>query len=420
MKAEIITIGDEILYGQTVDTNSAWLGTQLNAMGIEVSEILTVSDRRDAILDALKRGGSRADLILTTGGLGPTNDDISKKTLAEYFGVGLKRNKEIEEQVKALLRRWKREAEPVHLGQADLPENCEALPNPLGTAPGMLFHEKGKIFVSLPGVPHEMKAIFRNELAPRLQKLWKLPAIRHYFIMTAGMGESDIASRLQEFEAGLPENVKLAYLPSLGMVKLRLTARGSNDDKLDTILKKLASDLIRLLPDVVFYSGTNGEMSISKAVGQLLLENKAHLATAESCTGGKIAADIVSIAGASHYFAGSVVAYSNQVKMKVLGVRPETLKAHGAVSEQTVKEMAEGVCKLMVTEYAIAVSGIAGPEGGTPEKPVGTVWTAIASPEGVQTKLLHLSGGRLEIIQLTSNLTLNLLRKSIKRNEQRG
>jgi len=420
MKAEIITIGDEILYGQTVDTNSAWLGTQLNTMGIEVSEILTVADRREAILDALKCASSQADLILTTGGLGPTNDDISKKTLAEYFGVGLKRNKEIEEQVKILFKRWKRKAAPVHLGQADLPENCEALPNPLGTAPGMLFNEKGKIFVSLPGVPHEMKAIFRNELVPRLQKLWKLPAIRHYFIMTAGMGETDIASRLQNFEAGLPENVKLAYLPSLGMVKLRLTARGSNDNKLDTLLKKLASDLIRLLPDIVFYSGTNGEMSISKAVGQLLLDNKAHLATAESCTGGKIAADIVSIAGASHYFEGSVVAYTNRLKMEVLGVRPKTLEAYGAVSEPTVKEMAEGVCKLMGTEYAIAVSGIAGPEGGSPEKPVGTVWTAIASPDGVQTKLLHLSGGRLEIIQLTSNLTLNLLRKSIKRNEQRG
>lgn len=418
MKAEIITIGDEILYGQTVDTNSAWLGTHLNVMGIEVTEILTVPDRREAILDALKRASSGHELILMTGGLGPTNDDITKKTLAEYFGAGLKRNKEIEEQVKALFRRWKREAAAVNLAQADLPENCEALPNPLGTAPGMVFHENGKIYVSLPGVPHEMQAIFRDELAPRLQKLWKLPTIRHYFIMTAGLGESDIASRLRDFESRLPENVKLAYLPSLGMVKLRLTARGRNGEKLDPMLEKLGRELIRLLPDIVYYSGTDEKMSISKAVGQMLLENKARLATAESCTGGKIAADITAIPGASHYFEGSVVAYSNRIKEKMLGVRPETLETHGAVSEQTVKEMAEGVRQRMGTEYALAVSGIAGPEGGSPEKPVGTVWTAIASPDGVQTKLLHLGGGRREIIQLTSNLTLHLLRRSIQRNVQ--
>lgn len=418
MKAEIITIGDEILYGQTVDTNSAWLGTHLNAMGIEVTEILTVPDRREAILDALERASSQHELILITGGLGPTNDDITKKTLAEYFGAGLKRNKEIEEQVKALFRRWNRKAAAVNLAQADLPENCEALPNPLGTAPGMFFHENGKVFVSLPGVPHEMQAIFRDELAPRLQKLWKLPTIRHYFIMTAGLGESDIASRLRDFESRLPENVKLAYLPSLGMVKLRLTARGRNGEKLDPMLEKLGRELMSLLPDIVYYSGTDEKMSISKAVGQMLLENKARLATAESCTGGKIAADITAIPGASHYFEGSVVAYSNRVKEKLLGVRPETLETHGAVSEQTVKEMAEGVRQRMGTEYALAVSGIAGPEGGSPEKPVGTVWTAIASPEGVQTKLLHLGGGRREIIQLTSNLTLHLLRRSIQRNKQ--
>ncbi len=418
MKAEIITIGDEILYGQTVDTNSAWLGTHLNAMGIEVTEILTVPDRREAILDALKRASSGHELILMTGGLGPTNDDITKKTLAEYFGADLKRNKEIEEQVKALFRRWNREAAAVNLAQADLPENCEALPNPLGTAPGMFFHENGKVFASLPGVPHEMQAIFRDELAPRLQKLWKLPTIRHYFVMTAGMGESDIASRLRDFEECLPENVNLAYLPSLGMVKLRLTARGRNGEKLDPMLEKLGRELMPLLPDIVYYSGTDEKMSISKAVGQMLLENKARLSTAESCTGGKIAADITAIPGASHYFEGSVVAYSNRVKEKMLGVRSETLEAYGAVSEQTVKEMAEGVRKRMATEYALAVSGIAGPEGGSPEKPVGTVWTAIASPDGVQTKLLHLGGGRREIIQLTSNLTLHLLRRSIQRNEE--
>ncbi len=406
------------MYGQTVDTNSAWLGTHLNAMGIEVTEILSVPDRREAILDALERASSQHELILITGGLGPTNDDITKKTLAEYFGTGLKRNKEIEEQVKALFRRWNRKAAAVNLAQADLPENCEALPNPLGTAPGMFFHEDGKVLASLPGVPHEMQAIFLDELVPRLQKLWKLPTIRHYFIMTAGLGESDIASRLRDFESRLPENVKLAYLPSLGMVKLRLTARGKNGEKLDPMLEKLGRELMSLLPDIVFYSGTDEKMSISKAVGQMLLKNEARLATAESCTGGKIAADITAIPGASHYFEGSVVAYSNRVKEKMLGVRPETLETHGAVSEQTVKEMAEGVRQRMATEYALAVSGIAGPEGGSPEKPVGTVWTAIASPEGVQTKLLHLGGGRREIIQLTSNLTLHLLRRSIQRNKQ--
>ncbi len=417
MKAEIITIGDEILYGQTIDTNSAWLGTQLHAMGIEVREILSISDRRESILEALKRAASRADLILTTGGLGPTSDDITKKTLAEYFGVGLKRNKAVEEEVKALFRRWNREASPANLAQAELPENCEALSNKLGTAPGMLFKEKGKVFVSMPGVPHEMRAIFQNELAPRLRKLWKLPAIRHYFVMTAGMGESHIASLLRDFEEKLPQNVGLAYLPSLGMVKLRLTARGENGEELDALLESLGNELAALLTDIVFYSGRDEKMSISKAVGQLLLERKARLATAESCTGGKIAADITAIPGASHYFEGSVVAYSNRVKMKVLGVRPETLEKHGAVSEETVREMAEGVCKLLATDYAIAVSGIAGPGGGSPQKPVGTVWTAIASPAGVRTKLLHLGGGRREIIQLTSNLALNLLRRSILQNE---
>jgi len=418
MKAEIITIGDEILYGQTIDTNSAWLGTQLHAMGIEVREVLSVSDRRESILEALERAASRADLILVTGGLGPTNDDITKKTLAEYFGVGLKRNRAVEKQVQALFRRWNREASAVNLAQAELPENCEALSNKLGTAPGMLFKEKGKVFVSMPGVPHEMRAIFQNELAPRLRKLWKFPAIRHYFVMTAGMGESQIASLLRDFEEKLPQNAGLAYLPSLGMVKLRLTARGEDGKELDAWLERLGKELAALLPDIVFYSGRDEKMSISKAVGQMLLENKARLATAESCTGGKIAADITAIPGASHYFEGSVVAYSNRIKKKLLGVRAETLEKHGAVSEETVREMAEGVRKLLVTDYAVAVSGIAGPEGGSPQKPVGTVWTAIASPAGVRTKLLHLGGGRREIIQLTSNLTLNLLRRSILKNEQ--
>ncbi len=413
MNAIIITIGDEILYGQTIDTNSAWLARELNSLGIDVIEIRSVSDRKDSIENALKEALDRADMVFLTGGLGPTNDDITKKTLAQFFGKNLVHNKSVEENIQKLFRQWGRKASPANLSQAEIPENATPLHNPLGTAPGMWFDINGKIVVSMPGVPHEMQAIFSNEVVPLLKKKWTLPALSHRFVMTAGMGESQIAERLQRFEKNLPENVRLAYLPSLGMVKLRLTAKGSDKAKLESLLDRLSKEVMSALPDIVYYKGDDESMSISKALGLALLKKNATLGTAESCTGGKIASDITSIPGASLYFKGSVVSYSNEIKMKVLGVKQETLEKEGAVSEETVKEMVRGAIQLLNVDYAVAVSGIAGPTGGTPDKPVGTVWTAIASKDRIKTKLLHLSGGRLQIIRLTSNLSQAILRKFI-------
>jgi len=409
MKAQIITIGDEILIGQILDTNSAWIAQQLNMAGITVAEMKSVSDTREAILEALKAAQS-ADLVLLTGGLGPTKDDITKKVLAEYFGVQLTFHEKTYNRIAAYFEKRSFTLTPAHREQCYMPANAEILVNDMGTAPGMWMQKNNTIFVSMPGVPYEMKHLITERVLPRLRGNTRLRPILHRTILTAGTGESVIAQRIEAFENNLPDFVKLAYLPNLGIVRLRLTTTGNDEAALNQILDEKKFEIQTLIPEFVF--GEERE-TLEEVIGRILTQKGATLGTAESCTGGYIAHKITSIAGSSTYFGGSVVTYSNKLKIKLLNVNPDTLKAHGAVSEQTVREMVAGALDALGVDYAIAVSGIAGPGGGTPEKPVGTIWTAVGNRQEIITKKLTLTKYRIRNIQLTTNLTLNLLRKFV-------
>lgn len=409
MKAQIITIGDEILIGQILDTNSAWIAQQLNISGIRVAEMKSVSDTREAILEALKAGQS-ADLVLLTGGLGPTKDDITKKVLAEFLGVELTFHEPTYSRIAAYFEKRSFTLTPAHREQCFMPENAEILLNEMGTAPGMWMQKNNTIYVSMPGVPYEMKHLVSERVLPRLRGNEQLRPIVHRTILTAGTGESVIAQRIEDFENNLPDFVKLAYLPNLGIVRLRLTATGDDEAALNQILEEKKAEIHTLIPEFVFGEETE---TLEEVLGRKLKEKGVMLGTAESCTGGYIAHKITSVSGSSAYFGGSVVAYSNKLKTNLLNVNPETLKAHGAVSEETVREMVAGALDTLGVDYAIAVSGIAGPGGGTPDKPVGTIWTAVGNREEIITKKLTLTKYRMRNIQLTSNLTLNMLRKFV-------
>ena len=402
----IITIGDEILIGQIVDTNSAWLGQKLNNLGLDVVEIITIRDKASEIVRVLSSAIQKSNLILITGGLGPTKDDLTKTTLAEYFGTTLKRNINVENWVRSLFERFGKEILDVNLQQADLPENCEVLWNELGTAPGMLFRKNGKIVVSMPGVPYEMKHIFVERLTPFLAKEFTASEIVHKTLMTAGIGESFIADKIHDIESSLPDFVKLAYLPRPGTVRLRLSARGTERKVLVEELEK-ASSLISERVGRNHYG--YDEESLEEAIGKKLRERGETLVTAESCTGGNIAAMITSIAGSSDYFLGSVVSYSNQLKTEILKVQEKTLKEFGAVSEQVVLEMAEGMKSLTRASYSLSISGVAGPGGGTEEKPVGTVWICVKSEFKTKTRNLNFGGKREQIIERSSRLALYML-----------
>ena len=410
MKAQIITIGDEILIGQILDTNSAWIAQQLNMAGIRVVEMRSVSDTREAILSALEAAQS-ADLVLLTGGLGPTKDDITKKVLAEFFGVQLAFHEATYKRIEDYFKMRSFTLTPAHREQCFMPENAEILRNDMGTAPGMWLQKNKTIYVSMPGVPYEMKHLVTERVLPKLRSDARLRPILHRTILTAGTGESVIAERLEDFEENLPNFIKLAYLPNLGVVRLRLTATGEDEAALNQLLDEKKAEIHRLVPDFVF---GEEKQTLEEVVGQKLKEKGAMLGTAESCTGGYIAHKITSIAGSSAYFGGSVVAYSNQLKTKLLNVNPETINEHGAVSEATVKEMVKGALETLGADYAVAVSGIAGPGGGRPDKPVGTIWTAVGNRQEIKTKKLTLTKYRMRNIQLTTNLTLNFLRKFIE------
>ena len=409
MQAQIITIGDEILIGQILDTNSAWIAQQLNMSGIRVVEMKSVSDTREAILAALEAGQS-ADLVLLTGGLGPTKDDITKKVLAEFLGVELTFHEATYNRIAAYFEKRSFTLTPAHREQCFMPKNAEILQNDMGTAPGMWMQKNNTIYVSMPGVPYEMKHLVSERVLPRLLGNAQLRPIVHRTILTAGTGESVIAQRIEDFENSLPHSIKLAYLPNLGIVRLRLTATGDDEAALNQLLEQKKAEIHTLIPEFVF--GEEIE-TLEEVLGRKLKEKGVMLGTAESCTGGYIAHKITSIPGSSAYFGGSVVTYSNELKTKLLNVNPETLKTHGAVSEETVREMVEGALDTLDVDYAIAVSGIAGPDGGTPDKPVGTIWTAVGNRQEIITKKLTLTKYRMRNIQLTSNLTLNMLRKFI-------
>ncbi|HPG33025.1 MAG TPA: competence/damage-inducible protein A [Lentimicrobium sp.] len=410
MKAEIITIGDELLIGQVIDTNSAWMAEQLNLSGIKVAQITSISDNREHILNTLRDAETRADIIIMSGGLGPTRDDITKATLCEYFNTKLVFHQESYDNITRLfdLRRFK--MTPVNRAQAEVPESCTPLLNVNGTAPGMWFNKNGKIFVSVPGVPFEMKALMTEQILPRLQHFSEI-ALVHRTILTQGVGESFLAAKIENWENNLPHFIKLAYLPQPGIVRLRLSASGQDKAKLEKEVEFQIDKLYELIPEYIF--GEN-EDTLEAVVGNYLKQQNYTLATAESCTGGYIAHLITGIAGSSAYFKGSVVAYSNEIKENILGVSSDTINRKGAVSEETVFEMAAGLIKLFHVKCAIAVSGIAGPDGGTEEKPVGTTWICVLSPNGAETKKFTFGEHRGRNIRRAALAALDMLMKQIK------
>jgi nicotinamide-nucleotide amidase len=410
VKAEVITIGDEILFGQITDTNTQWISTELTNIGIRTIRKSSVGDDEQAILEILAEAESRADVILITGGLGPTKDDITKKTLCTYFDTELSINEEALAFITAFFEKRGRPMTELNRLQAAVPNNCTYIPNRWGTAPGMWFERNGKVFISMPGVPFEMKNLMTHTLLPKLQAFFETPVIYHKMLRTIGIGESFLAERIADWEDNLPPHIKLAYLPNFGQVRLRLTATGTD---LEQLKKETQAEVEKVLPliDVNVFGYDNDE--IETVVGRILKERGQTLSTAESCTGGYASHLITKVSGSSAYFLGGIISYSNEVKIAELGVKPSTLAEFGAVSEQTVVEMAEGVRQRLNTTYGIAASGIAGPDGGTDEKPVGTIWIASAGPDGTVTQKLQLGKFREQNIQYTGVYLLNLLRKQL-------
>ncbi len=415
MKIHIITIGDEILIGQIVDTNSAWMASQLNQIGARVAYIHSISDEASAIQQTLNEALEQADAVLLTGGLGPTKDDLTKNALADYFGVELVFHQATSDWIMALFERIGRPMKAETLrDQCMMPANAVVLPNKMGTAPGMWFESKGKVVVSMPGVPSEMKYLMSKEVLPKLKAHFGGKPILHRTILTVGEGETVIAKRVEAIEDNLPPHVKLAYLPAIGQVRLRLTGIDDDAAALEKILDEQAAAISDCLADIVYgYGDTN----LEAAIGQMLLAKGLSLGAAESCTGGHFSHSITSIPGSSAYFKGAVVAYDNAVKMSLLGVRAETLEKHGAVSEQTVLEMATGARKVLQTDIAISISGIAGPDGGSPEKPVGTIWMAIADQHTVRAQKIVRGKDRLSNIQYATIQALNMVRKFLEGKE---
>lgn len=413
MTAHILTIGDEILIGQIIDSNSAWMAEQLNLQGIRVAKIISISDTAAAIREALDDSFSQTDLVLMTGGLGPTKDDITKKTLAEYYGVEMFFHEESFERLSGMFARWGRETTPAHREQCYMPDNAEILTNKAGTAPGMWFARSGKIAVSMPGVPYEMKYLMEHEVLPLIAKTFPGKPIIHRTILTIGEGESRIAHRIKDIEEGLPDHIKLAYLPNLGQVRLRLSATGDNLIELEKELNDQVALVEACIPEFVFGYGKD---TIENVMGQLLLKNKKTIATAESCTGGLVAHRITSVPGSSAYYEGSVIAYSYALKEKLLNVAPKILEIHGAVSEETVKAMLKGLLENLGTDIGIAISGIAGPGGGTPEKPVGTIWIAVGDKNNTDTLKLQLGKSRSNNIKYTATKALDMVRRFLLEN----
>ncbi len=409
MLAEVITIGDELLIGQIVDTNSAWIGKQLNMIGIKIHQITSVSDNRAHIITALREASCRAQVVLITGGLGPTKDDLTKDCLCEYFNVSLKFNEEAYQDVERLFKIRGREVTALNRRQAELPSNCTLLSNKVGTAPGMWFEEGGIVYVSMPGVPYEMKYLMEQEVLPRLKSKYQLPFILHKTILTQGIGESFLSELIADFEDALPPHIKLAYLPAAGMVRLRLSASGE-ELKVKQEMEKLVMELSERVKEYMF---GYDEDTIEGVLGKLLVERGLTLATAESCTGGNVAHLITSVPGSSAWYLGSTVTYSYQSKTDLLGISADLINQKGAVSEEVVLEMVENVRKKFGSDCAVSTSGIAGPDGGTADKPVGTVWIGISIPGKSFAKKVLLGDNRLRTIQVASETALNMLRKAL-------
>jgi len=405
-RASVLTIGEEILFGHILDTNANFISNTLAEIGIKVVMHLSVGDNFEDITEALRITEDKSDLILITGGLGPTNDDITKKCLAAYFNTEIKINQKLFNDLSAYFKKRGFPFSKSNQKQAEVPENAVLLPNEMGTAPGMWFEKAGKIFVSMPGVPHEMEYLITDKIIPRISKVFKTSVIYHKLIMTAGLGESWLSEKIEDWEKSLPEEFSLAYLPSYGQVKLRITARGTDRQNLVDKVEVYKQSLKKYIGRYIY--GEDGE-TIQEAVGKILGSRKQTLSIAESCTGGYISHLITSIPGSSNYFQGSVLAYNNTIKQKVLKVNADTLNRFGAVSKETVSEMAMGIRKHYKTDYAIATSGIAGPGGGTQEKPVGTVWIAIADKKDTITKKYTILKNRMSNIKYASIASLVML-----------
>jgi len=410
MKAEIITIGDEILIGQIVDTNAAWIAEQFNLSGIEIYQITSVHDDTEHIKEALQNAEEKVDLVVLTGGLGPTKDDITKHALCEYFNTKLVFHEPTFEHIKQRFKNRNIDLNKLNRDQALVPEACTVLANKAGTAPGMWFEKNDTIFVSVPGVPFEMKYLVENEILQRLQNNGKTKAIFHKTVQTQGLPESMLAQRIENWENSLPKNIKLAYLPNPMSVRLRLSAIGNNLSELKEEVQDEIERLKQLIPDHIF--GFDNE-TLAEVIGRMLLENGQTLAVAESCTGGYISHLITSVSGSSGWYKGGVTAYSNEIKQQLLGVSAGTLEKHGAVSEQVVCEMAEGARRKMKADFSVATSGIAGPTGGTEEKPVGTVWIAVATPGKIFAEKFVFGDNRERNIIRSSQTALQILRRTI-------
>jgi len=421
--ASVITIGDELLIGQTIDTNSAWMAEELNKIGVWVKRRVAVGDVWDDIWETLNEERERVDIVFLTGGLGPTADDITKPLLCEYFGGKLVVNEQVLAHVKYLFEKVFRRPGPIlerNLKQAEVPDVCTVLMNERGTAPGMWFtpqltRGKAKIFISLPGVPYEMKGLMKKEVLPRLQKYFQLPFILHQTFLTYGIGESFLAEKIIAWETSLPKHLKLAYLPHYGNVRLRLTAISNDKGKLE---KELEEHSRTLKPLIKEWLVIDDDMTIQQVVAKILKSRKQTVGTAESCTGGYIAHLLTIDPGASSNFKGAVVAYDNQVKEEILGVGHDTIESVGAVSEETVKEMVKGVLEKLKTDYALATSGIMGPDGGSDNKPVGTVWIAVGNSKKIEAQQFNFRFDRLRNIEQTAHTALNMLRKFIQNPDQ--
>lgn len=415
IQASIITIGTELLIGQTIDTNSAWIGQALNKIGIWVKRRVAVADNYDDIWITLDEETKHADIVLITGGLGPTADDITKPLLCAYFGGKMITNDSVLQQVKALLKQNNRPLLERNIKQAEVPDVCTVIANSVGTAPGMWFNKNEKIFISMPGVPHEMKAMMENTILPKLAKHFTLPSILHKTLVTADIAESVLAERIQDFENNLPANISLAYLPNYGMVRLRLTAIADKNSTIQQELNHQFKILQQQIQDVII---ADEDLSIQEIIGKLLIAEKATLATAESCTGGYIAHLITSIPGSSAYYKGSIISYANEIKQQLLNVSKNTLDTVGAVSEAVVTTMAKNILQTIHTDYAIATSGIMGPTGETAEKPIGYVWIAVGNKHNIIAKTFQFKLDRIKNIELTAVNALNLLRKFIVENSK--
>lgn len=414
IKAEIITIGEELLIGQVIDTNSAWISQQLNLIGISVKQITSISDNKQQIIDTLNQATQRSQLVLITGGLGPTKDDITKQTLAEYFNSKLIFNEEAYKNIEAIFTRRNLKVTELNKQQAYLPDNCKVIPNLEGTACGMQFKKNNSLVISMPGVPYEMKTMMEKFILPALKNEFKLPYVVHKTILTQGIGESLLAEKIENWENNLPKNISLAYLPSPGIVRLRLSANGENKNELENLIQIEIDKLKEIISEYIF--GYDDE-TLEVIIGNLLKAKYKTLAVAESCTGGYIAHLITSVPGSSKYFKGGIVSYANEIKINELQINEHDLKQFGAVSKQVVEQMAKNILRKYQTDYAIATSGIAGPDGGTPEKPVGMVWIAVADKFNVNAQVFYMGEHRGRNIQKSAITALNMLRKKILEHE---